>query len=279
MNKRIKDLIDGVYSEKSAKDDLKRAQAAVAVEALSEKDLGKRIKQLEKQMLEHARNLEFEQAARGSNQPVDCGPGRRLQCARRPPGAASRSRSPLHRGVQGAGSRLPHLPDSGGDRHADGTLLAFAEARRTGAADSGDIDLVLKRSRDGGATWSPLQVVGDNGPNTFGNPCPVLDAADGVMWLLAVQNLATDCEKDIIAGTSKGSQTVWVLKSTDEGTTWSAPVEITASVKPAGWTWYATGPGVGIQTRDGRLVIPANQRGSGHWRLPLPYVLQRRRRA
>ncbi len=140
----------------------------------------------------------------------------------------------------------------------NGTLLAFAEARRTGAADSGDIDLVLKRSRDGGATWSALQVVGDNGPNTFGNPCPVLDARTGVMWLLAVQNLATDREKDIIAGTSKGSQTVWVLKSTDDGTTWSAPVEITASVKPAGWTWYATGPGVGIQTRDGRLVIPAN---------------------
>ncbi len=68
LNKRVKDLIDGVYSEKSAKDDLKRAQAAVAVEALSEKDLGKRIKQLEKQMLEHARNLEFEQAARVRDQ-------------------------------------------------------------------------------------------------------------------------------------------------------------------------------------------------------------------
>jgi hypothetical protein len=88
----------------------------------------------------------------------------------------------------------------------DGTLLAFAEARRSDAADSGDIDLVLKRSRDGGATWSARQIVGDNGPNTFGNPCPVLDAKTGVMWLLAVQNLATDREKDIIAGTSKASQ-------------------------------------------------------------------------
>ena len=68
IDKRIKDLIDGVYSEKSAKDDLKRLQAAVEIEALSEKDLGKRIKQLERQMLEHARNLEFEKAARVRDQ-------------------------------------------------------------------------------------------------------------------------------------------------------------------------------------------------------------------
>ncbi len=68
IRKQIKDLIDGVHSEKSAKDDLKAAQAAAEIEVLSEKDLGKRIKQLEKQMLEHARNLEFEKAARVRDQ-------------------------------------------------------------------------------------------------------------------------------------------------------------------------------------------------------------------
>jgi len=67
VNKRIKDLIDGVYSEKSGRDDAKLIQAA-EVEELSEKDLGKRIAQLEKKMLEHARNLEFEQAARVRDQ-------------------------------------------------------------------------------------------------------------------------------------------------------------------------------------------------------------------
>ena len=66
--KQVRDLIDGVYSEKSAKEDLKAAQAAAEVEVMSEKDLGKRIKQLEKQMLEHARNLEFEKAARVRDQ-------------------------------------------------------------------------------------------------------------------------------------------------------------------------------------------------------------------
>jgi excinuclease ABC subunit B len=68
LNKKIRDLIDGVVSDKTAKDDLKNAQAAAEVESLSEKDLGKRIKLLEKQMLEHARNLEFEKAARVRDQ-------------------------------------------------------------------------------------------------------------------------------------------------------------------------------------------------------------------
>ncbi|KQY81954.1 excinuclease ABC subunit B [Pelomonas sp. Root1444] len=63
VQKRIKDLIDGVYSAESGRDDAKLL-AAAKVEDLSEKDLAKRIAQLEKQMLEHARNLEFEQAAR-----------------------------------------------------------------------------------------------------------------------------------------------------------------------------------------------------------------------
>jgi len=64
--KRIKDLIDGVYSDKPGRDD--RQLVAAEVEDLSEKDLGRRIQQLEKKMLEHARNLEFEQAARVRDQ-------------------------------------------------------------------------------------------------------------------------------------------------------------------------------------------------------------------
>ncbi|WP_200955263.1 excinuclease ABC subunit UvrB [Pelomonas sp. Root1237] len=67
VQKRIKDLIDGVYSAESGRDDAKLL-AAAKVEDLSEKDLAKRIAQLEKQMLEHARNLEFEQAARMRDQ-------------------------------------------------------------------------------------------------------------------------------------------------------------------------------------------------------------------
>jgi sialidase-1 len=139
-----------------------------------------------------------------------------------------------------------------------GTLLAFAEGRRAGAGDAGDIDLVLKRSHDDGTSWSQLQVVGDNGPDTFGNPCPVVDKRSGAIWLLTTHNRGTDREQDIVAGTSQAGRTVWVMKSEDDGETWSPPVEITAAVKKPDWRWYATGPGVGIQTGGGRLVIPAN---------------------
>jgi excinuclease ABC subunit B len=66
--KVIKEMIDGVVSDKTAREDLKRAEAAVEVEAMSERDLGKRIKLLERQMLEHAKNLEFEKAARVRDQ-------------------------------------------------------------------------------------------------------------------------------------------------------------------------------------------------------------------
>jgi excinuclease ABC subunit B len=68
VQKQVKELIDGVVSAQSDKDKLKREADTAAVEALSEKDLGKRIKLLEKQMLDHARNLEFEKAARVRDQ-------------------------------------------------------------------------------------------------------------------------------------------------------------------------------------------------------------------
>ena len=68
IQKRVKELIDGVYNPNGAKDDLKAVNESAAIEALSEKDLGKRIKLLEKQMLDHARNLEFEKAARVRDQ-------------------------------------------------------------------------------------------------------------------------------------------------------------------------------------------------------------------
>lgn len=141
-----------------------------------------------------------------------------------------------------------------------GTVLAFAEGRKNSAADHGDIDLVLRRSLDGGKSWQPLQVVWDDGPNTCGNPCPVVDRTTGVVWLLMTHNFGEDTEARIEAGTARGSRTVWVTSSSDDGKTWSRPREITAQVKKPDWTWYATGPGIGIQTRAGRLVIPCDHK-------------------
>ena len=68
VKKEVRDLIDGVYDPNGARDDLKAARDAAEIETLTEKDLGKRVKQLEREMLEHARNLEFEKAARVRDQ-------------------------------------------------------------------------------------------------------------------------------------------------------------------------------------------------------------------
>lgn len=143
----------------------------------------------------------------------------------------------------------------------DGTLVAFAEARKS-MGDAGDIDLVCKRSADGGKTWSAQQVIWDDGANTCGNPCPVVDRNTGMILLLMTHNLGTDREKAIIRGTSKESRTVWICESTDNGASWSVPREMTGEVKDPSWGWYATGPGIGIQMlhgpHRGRLVIPAD---------------------
>lgn len=144
-----------------------------------------------------------------------------------------------------------------------GTLLAFCEGRKTGRGDAGNIDLVLRRSTDGGKTWGPMQVVWDDADNTCGNPCPVVDAKTGTVWLLMTHNLGRDTEALIVGGKSAGSRTVWVTHSDDDGLTWAKPAEITKDVKKPGWTWYATGPGVGIQLRSGRLLIPCDSKSEG----------------
>ncbi|MBW3539306.1 MAG: glycoside hydrolase [Planctomycetes bacterium] len=130
-----------------------------------------------------------------------------------------------------------------------GTLLAFCEGRKTGRGDHGDLDLVLRRSRDGGDTWQPMQLVYEEGGDakiTIGNPCPVVDGRR--IWLPFCRD----------------NDDVFITYSDDDGQTWAAPREITGDVKRPDWGWYATGPGVGIQLQrgphKGRLVIPCDHR-------------------
>jgi sialidase-1 len=152
---------------------------------------------------------------------------------------------------------------------ADGTLLAFCEARKDHRGDSGNIDLILKRSEDNGATWSSPQVIWDAGPDTAGNPCPVVDQRTGRIVMLMCWNLATDHGRDLHAGTGKDTRRVYQIHSDDHGKTWSSPEEITSNVKDPTWWWYATGPGIGIQLQEGpytdRLVIPANHTTDGYY--------------
>ncbi len=143
-----------------------------------------------------------------------------------------------------------------------GTLLAFAEGRKGSSSDTGDIDLLLRRSTDGGQTWGPTQMVWDDGPNTCGNPCPVLDRDTGIVWLLLTWNRGDDPESKIIAQQSRDTRRVFIPSSSDEGLAWTPPRELTSDVKATNWTWYATGPGAGIQMEQGpqkgRLIVPCD---------------------
>lgn len=165
---------------------------------------------------------------------------------------------------------LNHLYKSGDNGYAcfripaiitttKGTVLAFAEARKNNCGDAGDIDLVVKRSMDGGKTWSDMITVWNDAGNTCGNPAPVVDQKTGRIILLTTWNLGTDHEKQIIEGTSKDTRRVYVLSSDDDGVTWSTAREITKDVKKDNWRWYATGPGNDIQIRKGkykgRLIV------------------------
>ncbi|MEU6093629.1 sialidase family protein [Streptomyces sp. NPDC047079] len=176
-----------------------------------------------------------------------------------------------HRG--GCLSSVPYIAGRGGYHTyripatvvtGKGTVLAFAEGRRGGAGDSGDIDVVLRRSLDGGCTWGPLAVVAAGRGNTRGNPAPVVDARTGRIVLVTSYNSGTVSEAQIMRGevTPGQSRRVFVQTSRDDGRRFSAPREITAQVKRANWRWYATGPGHAVAlTRGphaGRLVVPAN---------------------
>ncbi len=148
-----------------------------------------------------------------------------------------------------------------------GTVLAIAEARKNNCGDAGNIDLVVKRSVDGGKTWGNLQIIWDDSSNTCGNPSPIINKKTGNIILLSTWNLGTDHEKDIANQTSKDTRRVFVLSSSDDGNTWTSPREITKDVKPDDWTWYATGPGSGIQIskgkHKGRMVVACDHGEAG----------------
>jgi sialidase-1 len=143
-----------------------------------------------------------------------------------------------------------------------GTLLAFSEGRRDNSRDGVPTDIVLKRSlgnngkwtpaflplkaeersRRNTMMWQPLQVViRSMHGEAYMNPVPVIDRTDGTIYLLA--NLYPQPYQDAPAD-------IWLMKSTDEGATWSKPVDITP-----GTGRKELGPGVGIQLQSGRLMV------------------------
>ena len=148
-----------------------------------------------------------------------------------------------------------------------GDLLAFCEGRVNNGGDFGNIDIVMKRSVDGGTSWSTLQIVIDADSLQAGNPAPVVDLLDpqypgGRIFLF--YNTGNNHEGEVRKG--KGQRKVWYVTSVDNGKTWSAPTDISLQVHRHGtsddWRSYANTPGHGLQltqgSHAGRLFVAAN---------------------
>lgn len=138
-------------------------------------------------------------------------------------------------------------------RAKDGSLIVFAEARKHGAGDTGDIDLVMRRSRDGGVTWGEMSVVWDDAGNVCGNPSPVVDRSSGRIILVGTWNDGRDKESAIRSRESISTRKVFVMFSDDDGENWSVPKDITTETKRPEWTWYATGPCHQSNLRSARM--------------------------
>ncbi len=128
----------------------------------------------------------------------------------------------------------------------DGSLLAFCEARKISQEDMSPSDMVLRRSLDGGRTWLPMQtLVQGQGIEALMNPCPVIDYINNTIILI--------CDNANKVSTNHHQH--FQLISRDNGQTWSEPVDIGPFITNYDDT-FNPGPGVGLQMKNGRLVIP-----------------------
>jgi hypothetical protein len=142
---------------------------------------------------------------------------------------------------------------------AKGTVLAYCEARRNNSSDWGEIEVHLRRSTDGGRTWDAPRQIAHRGPRMEGNPRKKQDGAreQTVNNPVAIVDRVTGNIEFVYC---VNYARAFAMRSTDDGLTWSAPVEITATFEPFrkryDWKVIATGPGHGLQLRSGRLVVP-----------------------
>lgn len=162
--------------------------------------------------------------------------------------------------------RIPGLITAG-----KGTLVSVYDVRYNNSKDlQENIDIGMSRSTDGGQNWEPMKVIMDMGEwggrpeklNGIGDPCILHDPLTNTIWVAALW-MSGGSEKDALWWTSKPGMKpdetgqFMLVKSTDNGLTWSEPINITSQIKEPGWQLLLQGPGRGIAMKDGTLVFPA----------------------
>ena len=154
---------------------------------------------------------------------------------------------------------------------SDSKLYAFAEGRKGGCGDFGDVDILLRTSSDGGESWTEPQVIVDNANLQAGNPTPVIDILNPEYpegRLMLFYNTGTQSEWETRSG--NGRRKAFYKFSSDFGMSWSEPIDISnevhfdrfSSVEFADARTFALGPGHAIQlatgSKKGRIYLPAN---------------------
>ncbi|MCA9063739.1 MAG: exo-alpha-sialidase [Planctomycetaceae bacterium] len=146
-----------------------------------------------------------------------------------------------------------------------GTLIGVYDVRRRSGGDlPGDIDVGMSRSTDGGRSWQPMQIIMDMGSDPkwnhdgIGDPAVLVDRVTGTIWVAATWshgNRSWNGSGPGLAPEETGQ--LMLVRSDDDGVTWSDPINITAQVKRPEWCFLLQGPGKGITMRDGTLVFAA----------------------
>lgn len=146
-----------------------------------------------------------------------------------------------------------------------GTLIGVYDVRRRGGGDlPGDIDVGMSRSTDGGRTWEPMRVIMDMGNDPrwrydgIGDPAILVDKNTGTIWVAATWSHGNRSWRGSGPGlTPEETGQLMLVRSDDDGITWSEPINITEQVKKPEWCFILQGPGKGITMRDGTIVFAA----------------------
>ena len=146
-----------------------------------------------------------------------------------------------------------------------GSLIGVYDVRRRSGGDlPGDIDVGMSRSIDGGRTWDPMKVIMDMGNDPkwrydgIGDPAVLVDQGTGTIWVAATWSHGNRSWRGSGPGL-KPEETgqLMLVRSDDDGITWSKPLNVTSQVKKPEWCFILQGPGKGITMQDGTIVFAA----------------------